>query len=140
MTVIETPCFRDVSVCACQGHPSANLVCPPGAGDGLCRDTAWAQGVQGGPCSAHTEGNDYLQCLLSPRAASPPPAVVPDPLGSAVRREGHEQAGPGNPLPSLLVCFLAKKSMILFNGSSKDCEIGLHQMETEPLGCVCMRT
>lgn len=105
-----------------------------------CAGTAWAQGVQGGPCSAHTEGNDYLQCLLSPRAASPPPAVVPDPLGSAVRREGHEQAGPGNPLPSLLVCFLAKKSMILFNGSSKDCEIGLHQMETEPLGCVCMRT
>lgn len=29
--------------------------------------------------------------------------------------------------------------MTLFNGSSKDCEISLHQMETEPLGCVCMR-
>lgn len=57
-----------------------------------------------------------------------------------MRGEWHEQAGLGKPIPSLLVGFSAKKSVTLFNGSSKDCEIGLHQMEREPLGCVCMRS
>lgn len=61
------------------------------------------------------------------------------PLDYAVREEGHEQGGLGTPLLSLLVGFLAKKSVTLFNGSSKDCEIGLHQIETKPLGYVCMR-
>lgn len=32
--------------------------------------------VAGGPCSAHTEDNDHLQWLLSPRVASSPPGVV----------------------------------------------------------------
>lgn len=64
-----------VSVCACQGHTRASLACSPGAANGLCRCSVGSV-VAKGPCSAHTEDNDHLQWLLSPRVASSPPGVV----------------------------------------------------------------